>query len=81
MQSSVLKIMIDIRALASKLKSSHEQLRPIEYDTLKKNVTFCDMMKHAYLCTLGHFVRNQHTFNKLALNDVSCHFGKSMPIP
>ena len=49
--------------------------------SLKKNVTFCDMWNHANLHTLGHFVRNQHTFTKLALSDVSCHFGKSMPIP
>jgi hypothetical protein len=49
--------------------------------SLKKNVTFCDMWNHADLCTLGHFVRNLHTFTKLALNDVSCHFSKSMPIP
>jgi hypothetical protein len=41
------------------------------------------MWKHADLRTLGHFVRNQHTFTKLALrlSDVLCHFGKSMPIP
>ena len=49
--------------------------------SLKKNVTFCDMWNHADLRTLGRFVRNPHTFTKSALNDVSCHFGKSMPIP
>ena len=49
--------------------------------SLKKDVTFCDMWKHADLHTLGRFVRNRHTFTKLALSDVSCSFGKSMPIP
>jgi hypothetical protein len=48
--------------------------------SLKKNVTFCDMWKHADLRTLGRFVRSWHTFTKLALIDVSCRFGKSMPI-
>jgi hypothetical protein len=49
--------------------------------SFKKNVTFCDMWKHADLCTLGHVVRNQHTFTKSILSDVPCHSGKSMPIP
>ena len=48
--------------------------------SLSKNVTFCDMWKHADLNTLGHFVSNQDTFTKLALSDVSCCFSKSMPI-
>jgi hypothetical protein len=49
--------------------------------SLKKNVTFCDMWKHADIRTLGSFVRNRHTFTKLACSDVACHFGTSMPIP
>ena len=49
--------------------------------SLKMNVTFCDMWKHADLHTLGCFVRNRNTFTKLALSNVSCRFGKSMPIP
>ena len=49
--------------------------------SFKKNVTFCDMWKHADLRTLGRFVWNRHTFTKSALSDVSCRFGKSMPIP
>ena len=49
--------------------------------SLKKNVTFCDMWMHADLHSLGLFVRNWHTFTKLALSDVSCRVGKNMPIP
>ena len=49
--------------------------------SFKKIVTFGDMWKHADLCTLGCFEWNQHTFTKSAVSDVSCRFGKSMPIP
>ena len=49
--------------------------------SLSKNVTFCDMWKHADLRSLVHFAWNWHTFTKLAVSDASCRFGESMPIP
>jgi hypothetical protein len=79
-QSCVLEIMNDVRACASSSRAVTNNSGQWNMMSFKKNVTFCDMWKHADLRTLGRFVRNRNTFTKLA-SDVSCRFGKSMPIP
>ena len=43
----VLEIMNDVRARASRLKSSDEQLRPMEYDVTQEE---CDILWHVETC-------------------------------
>jgi hypothetical protein len=80
-QSCVLEIMNDVRARASSQRAVTNNSGQWNMTSFKKNLTLCDMRNHADLRTLGRFVRNRHTFTKLALSDVSCRFSKSIPIP
>ena len=71
----VLEIMNDIRERASRLKSSDEQLRPIEYDATQEE---CDFVWHV---ETFRFKYSHPFWKESALCDVSCRFSKSILIP
>ena len=77
MQACVLKIMNDIRTCALRLKIIDKPLRPIESDVTQEECDFlCDVETYHALSAIFYGILTMS-----ALSDVTCFFGKSMPIP